>query len=190
MLPVTSDLNVRDALQGSTVEAIRAAQSAATLPFAIAAINLNGDLNIGVMMRTAVSFGAAHMFLFGQRRFDRRSTVGAHNYVDLVQIICAPEGHAVPRPLFDAALAEYGYVPVFVEQGGADLRDFDFRGTSGPPCLVFGNEGYGLPDSFIGDDRRISIVQRGVARSINVSAAAAIACFACASQLELAGRPA
>jgi tRNA G18 (ribose-2'-O)-methylase SpoU len=184
MLPITSDLNVRDALKGSTAEAIRAAQAAATLPFAIAAINLNGDLNIGVMMRTAVSFGAAHMFLFGQRRFDRRSTVGAHNYVDLVQIICAPEGHAVPRPLFDAALAARGYVPVFVEQGGADLREFDFRATAGPPCLVFGNEGYGLPDTFIGADQRISIAQRGVARSINVSAAAAIACFACASQLE------
>jgi tRNA G18 (ribose-2'-O)-methylase SpoU len=184
MVPISSDLNVRDALQGSTVEAIRAAQAAATLPFAIAAINLNGDLNIGVMMRTAVSFGAAHMFLFGQRRYDRRSTVGAHNYVELVQIVCEPEGHAVPRAQFDAALAEHGYTPVFVEQGGSDLRGFDFRGTSGPPCLVFGNEGYGLSDSFIGDDRRISIVQRGVARSINVSAAAAIACFACASQLE------
>jgi tRNA G18 (ribose-2'-O)-methylase SpoU len=184
MVPVTSDLNVRDALQGSTVAAIRAAQEAATLPFAIAAINLNGDLNIGVMMRTAVSFGAAHMFLFGQRRFDRRSTVGAHHYVDLVQIVCTPEGHAVPRPMFDAALAAHGYVPVFVEQGGADLRKFDFRSTAGPPCLVFGNEGYGLPDSFIGRDQRISIVQRGVARSINVSAAAAIACFACSSQLE------
>jgi tRNA G18 (ribose-2'-O)-methylase SpoU len=184
MLPVTSDLNIRDGLQGSTAEAIRAAQAAATLPFAIAAINLNGDLNIGVMMRTAVAFGAAHMFLFGQRRFDRRSTVGAHNDVDLVQITCAPEGHAVPRPLFDAALAAHGYVPVFVEQGGADLRTFDFRSPPGPPCLVFGNEGYGLPDSFIGDDQRISIVQRGVSRSLNVSAAAAIACFACASQLE------
>ena len=184
MLPIESDLNVRDALKGSSVEAIRMAQAAATLPFAIAAINLNGDLNIGVMMRTAVSFGAAHMFLFGQRRFDRRSTVGAHNYVDLVQIVCDPEGHAVPRPLFDAALAEHGYVPVFVEQGGADLRRFDFRGMAGTPCLVFGNEGYGLPDSFIGDDTRLSIVQRGVARSMNVSAAAAIACFVCASQLE------
>jgi tRNA G18 (ribose-2'-O)-methylase SpoU len=184
MVPVTSDLNVRDALQGSTVETIRAAQAAATLPFAVAAINLNGDLNIGVMMRTAVSFGAAHMFLFGQRRFDRRSTVGAHNYVELVQIVCGLEGHAVSRPLFDATLAEHGYAPIFVEQGGADLRKFDFRGTARPPCLVFGNEGYGLPDSFIGSDQRISIVQRGVARSMNVSAAAAIACFACASQLE------
>ncbi|WP_158746593.1 TrmH family RNA methyltransferase [Acidisphaera sp. L21] len=184
MVPVTSDLNVRDALQGSTVEAIRVAQAAATLPFAIAAINLNGDLNIGVMMRTAVSFGAAHMFLFGQRRFDRRSTVGAHNYVDLVHIVCDLEGHAVPRPLFDVALAEHGYTPVFVEQGGTDLRTFDFRGVAAPPCLVFGNEGYGVPDSFIGGGQRISIVQRGVARSMNVSAAAAIACFVCSSQLE------
>jgi tRNA G18 (ribose-2'-O)-methylase SpoU len=72
-----------------------------------------------------------------------------------------------------------------LEQGGADLRKFDFRNTPRPPCLVFGNEGYGLPDSFIGNDQRISIAQRGVARSLNVSAAAAIACFACASQLEL-----
>jgi tRNA G18 (ribose-2'-O)-methylase SpoU len=184
MLPVTHDLNVRDDLQGNTVEAIRAAQAAATLPFALAAINLNGDLNIGVMMRTAVAFGAAHMFLFGQRRFDRRSTVGAHNYVDLVQITCALDGHAVPRPIFDATITEYGYTPVFIEQGGTDLRQFDFRATPNPPCLVFGNEGYGLPASFIGRDQRISIVQRGVARSINVSAAAAIACFACASQLE------
>jgi tRNA G18 (ribose-2'-O)-methylase SpoU len=184
MVPITIDLNVRDAFKGSTVDAIRRAQVAATLPFAIAAINLNGDLNIGVMMRTAVSFGAAHMFLFGQRRFDRRSTVGAHNYVELVQVVCTIEDYAVPRAPFDATLTSYGYMPVFVEQGGADLRKFDFRGTAGPPCLVFGNEGYGLPDSFIGSDQRVSIAQRGVARSLNVSAAAAIACFACASQLE------
>lgn len=185
-MPIATDLNVRDDLKSKTVEEIVSIQAQACLPYAIAVINVNGDLNLGMMMRSGVLFAAERMLTFGKKRYDRRSTVGAHNYIELVQIESELEGHVVPRAIFDEAMNHYCYQPVFMENSGQDINLFDFSGvvSSGKkPCLVFGNEGYGIPDSFIGNDPCVKIKQLGVMRSLNVSAACAIACHVCSTQL-------
>lgn len=181
MSPITADLNVRNDLQHLSVSDIIAVQESVSLPYAVAVVNLNGDLNLGVIMRNAVLFAAERMFIFGKRRYDRRSTVGAQNYIQTHIIDCELIDHCISRDVFHTTLNEYGYTPVFIEQGGTAITDFDFKSIS-KPCLVFGNEGYGLPDSFM-DGIRVSIAQRGVLRSLNVSSAAAIACYQCSNQL-------
>jgi tRNA G18 (ribose-2'-O)-methylase SpoU len=102
-----------------------------------------------------------------------------------VQIESELDGHVVPREVFDLAMEHYGYSPVFMENSGQDINDFNFSAmaTGKKPCLVFGNEGYGIPDSFIGRDACVKIKQLGVMRSLNVSAACAIACHVCSTQL-------
>jgi hypothetical protein len=55
------------------------------LPFSVGTINITGELNVGMMIRSACLFGAEKFYTFGRKKYDKRSTVGAENYLDIVQ---------------------------------------------------------------------------------------------------------
>jgi tRNA G18 (ribose-2'-O)-methylase SpoU len=74
-------------------------------------------------------------------------------------------------------MARWNYQPVFIETGGTDITNMNWRGLEHKPCLIFGNEGLGSPDYLMRDLPRVSINQRGVLRSLNVAVAAGIACY-------------
>ena len=174
--PIATDLNVRNDLKNHSYEQILEIQNSLTLPYAVAAINVNGDLNLGTIMRSAVLFTAERFLLFGNKRFDRRSTVGAQNYIAFDKIECDIVENEVDQSIFYNTLKEYDYIPVFIETNGKDINYVDWK-TIHRPCLVFGNEGYGISQKFIGDNQIVSIPQRGVMRSLNVASAASIACY-------------
>lgn len=166
--------NVRDELQSLTLEEIKAHQP--VFPYAVAACNVTGSLNIGTMVRTATIFGAMEFMIFGRKFYDKRSTVGAENYI--------PVNH-YGRFDEDALEIDYdgmiediidrGYAPVFVE-GHARGRDVSEITASYNPCFIFGNEGVGIPNHIL--DKYpfpiVSIDQPGVMRSLNVAVAAGI----------------
>jgi tRNA G18 (ribose-2'-O)-methylase SpoU len=154
---------------------IRRAQQAATLPFAVCVVNVMGDLNVGSIIRTACIFGAERVIIFGRRNYDKRSTVGALNYIDIRRWDC-PLDDPEARTLYDQVLAYHGYYPVFVEQDprSIDVTNYNVR-CGGKPCLTYGCEATGFPVDFVHDnDDCIIVPQRGVLRSLNVAAAAAI----------------
>jgi tRNA G18 (ribose-2'-O)-methylase SpoU len=178
--------NVHDALKNRTLDELRDIQRGHTLPFAVCALSVTGELNVGMMARTACIFGAQEFIIFGRRKYDKRSTVGAQNYMTVTRIDGFDEGvHFCPTKFYDA-MHLHRLTPIFVEQGGDTLDTivqttgwkryhamYVQPGTA--PCLVFGNEGDGIPeDLMLPGYARISIDQRGVLRSLNVSAAAAI----------------
>ena len=73
------------------------------------------------------------------------------------------------------------YTPVFIEQGGTDIREICWKSIH-KPLLIMGNESNGIPSSFIKDVKQmlpetkvVSIPQWSVLRSMNVSVAATIA---------------
>lgn len=163
--------NIRDDLKGKTSDEIQAAVRASQLPFSVAAFNITGDLNLGVIMRTAVLFGAKNFYIIGRKRYDRRSTVGAHHYINIDHI---DPDETDPRHYLDRR----GQMPIFVEQGGTDFRRVDARiyrmVHAKTPCFIFGNEGMGIPPEYLKGSLVMSIPQRGVLRSLNVAASAAI----------------
>ena len=81
-----NDWNVADEFKNMNLEEIRAIQKIESLPFAVGALNLTGGLNLGSIIRSAVIFGAEKFYIIGKRRYDRRSTVGAQNYIDIEYI--------------------------------------------------------------------------------------------------------
>ena len=83
---VMYEYNVHDHLKAYDVPTLKDITEQDRLPFAVCIINLVGDLNTGIIIRTANLMGAEKVFVFGRRRYDRRSTVGSHNYVDVVQV--------------------------------------------------------------------------------------------------------
>ena len=164
--------NVADEYKDNTVEENRAICNKQSLPFSIAVMSVAGDLNIGMMMRTASLLGASDFFIFGRRKYDKRSTVGAQNYINV---------HRYPmdvKSLHDVC-QDTGYQPVFIEQGGLTLplTEGEWNRMPTKPMFVFGSESDGIPEDIIYTFPYapiISIPQRGVLRSYNVSSAMSI----------------
>lgn len=157
--------NIRDDLKGKEMEEIL--QSQPKFPFSVCTINLDGSLNIGVMMRTAVIFGAEKFFVAARNKYDKRSTVGAHNYIEIVKDISIEN--------LIVTITSHGYSPVCCELGGTNIRNFEFPKK---PCFIFGNEGLGVPEEVLNNCQyKVEIPQPGVLRSLNVSIAAGIVMY-------------
>lgn len=154
--------NVKDCLQGLSVDEILTHQP--KMGFAVALLNVDGGLNIGSMIRSAVVFGADKVYLIGARRFDKRSTVGAHNYIEIAHI---PSSNCLNK------IKEDGYLPVAIEQGGANIGDESFKNLKNP-CFLFGSESVGLDKDIVENCICYQIPQIGVLRSLNVSSATSI----------------
>lgn len=163
--------NVRDDLKGRSLDQIKNVQKELSLPYAVAVINLNGDLNAGIIIRTAALFGAEQVLVFGRRKIDRRSAVGAHNYITVHRFETLDENGEPDYPRILKIISDGGFTPVLVEQGGRAVRDFVWPSR---PCIVLGNESVGLPADLVAKYDTVSIPQRGVLRSLNVSTAAGI----------------
>lgn len=166
--------NVRDDLQSLSFEEILSHQP--VYPYAVAACNITGSLNMGTMVRSATMFGAEKFLIYGRKFYDKRSTVGAENYIEV-----SHRGFFNEETLeidYDRMISDIwhlGFSPVFVE-GHSRGHDISELALGSYPCFIFGNEGAGIPDSVI--DKYpfpvISIEQPGVMRSLNVAVAAGI----------------
>jgi tRNA G18 (ribose-2'-O)-methylase SpoU len=185
--------NVHDDLKDKTLPELQKICKNDQLPFAVCALNVTGDLNLGMMMRTASLFGAERFIIYGRHNYDSRTTVGAQNYIEVVKSGSINHGELeLDLSEFWHTMTDYCYLPIFFDNDGTSLYDFDFnvidtfnewygmrpdgsQYNQYKPCLVFGNEGMGIPEELKKDRYVLTIPQRGVLRSLNVSAAASIA---------------
>lgn len=171
----TTPFNVIDHLKDLPYEEIRAIADSWQLPYAVAMANIHGDLNTGMVIRTACVFGASRVFIFGRRKYDRRSTVGAHHYIQVDAYPNVPDEHA---PFNWENMLQIirvnGYTPILIEQGGYALNTMDVS-LYPAPCLVFGSEDTGIPEEVCKGEVCFTIPQIGVVRSLNVAVAAGIA---------------
>lgn len=171
------DWNVLDQYKNLTLLELRDVIDNDKLPYAVCVLNLTGDLNVGMIMRTACLMGAERMIIFGRRKYDKRSTVGSQNYITVDRIDGLEDDLTYDIEAFDTAMSLWNYQPICIETGGPTINQFNWKDLTQKPCLVFGNEGRGIPDSILRDLPRVSIPQRGVLRSLNVAVAAGIACW-------------
>lgn len=180
---VENGFNVKDEYKTKTVEELRDICSNVSIPFRVCALSVEGDLNIGMMARTASLLGAEKFYIFGRRKFDRRSLVGAQNYLPIERIDGLDENGKISLDKFVEFVWNERLNPVFIEQSGEDIRKADFNqiirasaAESRKMCLVFGNEATGIPTQFslTYEAPIFTIPQVGVLRSYNVAAAASI----------------
>jgi tRNA G18 (ribose-2'-O)-methylase SpoU len=139
-----------------------------------------------MMIRSAVIFGAETFYIIGRKRYDKRSTVGAYNYIDLKFITDDPE--ETPHLALNDILLKYDLA--FIEQGGKDINSIHFGKGKKDRCFVFGSESNGIPKSMLkagiedANAEVFSIPQLGVLRSLNVSNAASIVMHKAAMDLK------
>jgi tRNA G18 (ribose-2'-O)-methylase SpoU len=171
----SNHFNVRDEYKNNTYEENIEISATCRRKFSVGCINITGELNIGMMIRSACLFGAENFYIFGRKKFDKRSTVGAEKYINIVQYVFDDPIHADTDILNQLKLLSHDII--LCETGGKELgkNTWSNRKKNPPvlhPLFVFGSESHGIPqvisDTF---GSKISIPQVGVLRSFNVSAA-------------------
>lgn len=169
--------NVKNELKSFTLNELQKLQEEQSFPFSVLLLNLTGDLNIGMIIRTCVLMGADKVHVLGRRRIDSRSLVGAQNYIDINRVWALDDEEEIDPDTFREYCESEDINPVLVEQGGTPLHKVDWFGDDIPdhPTFVFGTESEGIPAEIMDMGYPVlSIPQRGVMRSFNVSSAASI----------------
>ena len=162
--------NVVDRYRYWTLEAIVADLDRRRHPFHVAIENFGHDLNIGTVVRTANAFLAAEVHIVGNRRWNRRGAMVTDRYQHLRHHASVADlaAYLHDRPGDPVTLLGIDNLP-----GSAHLETMEIPRSV---CFLFGQEGPGLSDpAREACDGTFSIAQFGSTRSINASAAAAIA---------------
>jgi len=162
--------NVLDQYRYWKMEAIVAELDSRRHKFHVAIENWQHDLNIGSIVRTANAFLAAEVHIIGNRRWNRRGAMVTDRYQ-----------HVRHHPTVDdfLAWAKSEKLPIIAIDnvpGCKKIEEYDLPESC---VLLFGQEGPGLSEDAIkASEVVLEISQFGSTRSINASAAAAIAMHA------------
>jgi tRNA G18 (ribose-2'-O)-methylase SpoU len=166
--------NVLDHYRYWKVEAIVADLDTKRHPLQIAIENWQHDLNIGSVVRTANAFNVTHVHIVGKRDWNRRGAMVTDKYL-----------HVLHHPTVEdfAKWCKENSTPII----GIDNLPISqkLEGYSLPEkcVLFFGQEGAGMSDEAVAICSVVlAIEQYGSTRSMNASAAGAIAMYAWAMQ--------
>ena len=159
--------NVIDRYRYWTMEAIVADLDLTRHPFHVAIENWQHDMNIGSIVRSANAFGADTVHIIGRKRWNKRGAMVTDRYQ---HVMYHPDVASFATWAADASLP---VIAIDNVPGSVIIETFSFA----PACiLLFGQEGPGLSDAAIACATSIvEISQFGSTRSLNASAAAAVA---------------
>ena len=158
--------------------------------FDVMIFNFNGSLNVGNIMRIACIYGVDTFHILGRKMYDSRSCVGSDKLInlkinksiikDMPDKACYPE---IDYIKFSEYLEENKISPIFIEQGGTSILDFNFNELqldNNKPVFIFGNETHGIDGKLLNYCKNLkgfkvlSIPQFGILKSLNVSNSASI----------------
>jgi len=166
--------NVLDRYRYWTVEAIVADLNTKRHKLQIAIENWQHDLNIGSIVRTANAFNASYVHIVGKRDWNKRGAMVTDRYLNVLHHPTIAE-FAQWCADNETPIIGIDNVPGSKHLEGAELPE---------KCvLLFGQEGAGMSDEAVAVCSQVlSIKQYGSTRSMNASAAGAIAMYAWAMQ--------
>lgn len=159
--------NVIDRYRYWTMEAIVADLDSKRNPFHAAIENWQHDMNIGSIVRTANAFAADTVHIVGRRRWNKRGAMVTDRYQHVLH-------HPTVEDLVSwAREEELPIIGIDNVPGSVIIETFTFPARC---ILLFGQEGPGLSAAAIeASEAVVEITQFGSTRSINASAAAAVA---------------
>lgn len=166
--------NVVDRYRYWSVEAIVADLDSARHPFHVAIENWQHDMNIGSIVRSANAFTAEAVHIIGRRRWNKRGAMVTDRYQ---HVVYHPDVASFTNWARDAGVP---IIAIDNVPGSVLIETYDFPEKC---VLLFGQEGPGLSAQALDSaDAVVEISQFGSTRSINASAAAAVAMHAWISQ--------
>lgn len=145
------------------------------LPYAVCCINVE---IISQVTRVSAAMGAERMIIFGWQRHDSFN-VESYQYYIPVEHVYNEIHQIVSKDVFEKTLLDFGYFPVFIEQGGKDISQISeivnvARDINLKPCAVIGCSGRGkhwpstgIPSEFMSNSEYIyEIPQLGAGKSL------------------------
>ena len=190
--------NIRSEFKGLSLPECQEKCKEDRLPFDACFLNITSDLNVSTSIRTLHLMGVDKIFVLGKRKLDRRALVGAEFYTDIESMggLNMDTLDIEESVFMDMLSKNEDYFPIFVEMGGENLKDIDWKnrltkadGKLYRPLLIFGNEHRGIGENIfalrknIPNSMVVSIPMKGVLRSLNVSASVAMVTWDMVSQL-------
>lgn len=168
--------NVHNCLQEMPNEAVQVIARNLNIPLAVLLLNLDGNMNIAMSIRSAVALGCSDIYIVGKRQYDSRGAVGAKNYISIHR-----HKEIDPTTFFQ----DNKLLPILIEQAGTPIDEFTFKpyfeeAMHGyKPIIIMGSEGHGIPQEWLvlSLGPRVTIPQMGVLRSLNVSIACSIVLY-------------
>ena len=143
-------------------------------PFHVAIENWQHDMNIGSIVRSANAFAADTVHIVGRKRWNKRGAMVTDRYQHVVH---HPGVADLVAWATDAGLP---IIAIDNGEGSVILERFTFPREC---VLLFGQEGPGLSEEALAAAvAQVAISQFGSTRSINASAAAAVAMHAWVTQ--------
>jgi tRNA G18 (ribose-2'-O)-methylase SpoU len=141
-------------------------------PFHVAIENWQHDLNIGSIVRNANAFLASSVHIVGNKRWNKRGAMVTDRYQ-----------HVLHHPTIEdfvewskTAGKDGGPIPIIAIDNVPGCKQLETTKLPKECILLFGQEGPGLSQAALdASDAVLEITQFGSTRSINASAAAAIA---------------
>ncbi len=160
--------NIVDKYKNLANEAIIADPETKKSNFSILLVNIEHDLNLGNIVRSANCFSVKEVILFGRKHYDRRGCVGTYKYLKVRNIKTLDELRTI--------LPEY-YKVIGVENNSR--RPYPLQYCSWDKnknyLFVFGQESSGIPFDILElCDFYVEIEQYGSVRSLNLVTAAGI----------------
>ncbi|HEY4268710.1 MAG TPA: TrmH family RNA methyltransferase [Galbitalea sp.] len=166
--------NVIDRYRYWTMAAIVADLDQHRHPFSVAIENWQHDMNIGSIVRSANAFAADTVHVIGRKRWNKRGAMVTDRYQHVLH-------HDTVAEFVEwAAVKELPVIAIDNVPGSVAIETFAFPVDC---ILLFGQEGPGLSaEALEAADAVVEITQYGSTRSINASAAAAVAMHAWITQ--------
>lgn len=159
--------NVIDRYRYWSMEAIVADLDTKRHAFHVAIENWQHDMNIGSIVRSANAFAADTVHIVGKRRWNKRGAMVTDRYQHVVH-------HETVEAFIEWAKGEE--MPVLAIDNVPGCVPIETYELPERCVLLFGQEGPGVSEAAIGvSDAVLEISQFGSTRSINASAAAAVA---------------
>lgn len=161
--------NVIDRYRYWRMDAIVADLDTKRHAFHVAIENWQHDMNIGSIVRSANAFAADTVHIVGRRRWNKRGAMVTDRYQHVMH-------HATVDDLVAWAASEG--IPIIAVDNVPGCVPMETFAWPERCVMLFGQEGPGLSDEAIAAaEAVVEITQYGSTRSINASAAAAVAMY-------------
>lgn len=168
--PAPDTRNVVDFYKYWTNEAILADLDTKRNNFSVLCTNIQGDFNVSCIIRSANAFLAKEVIIYGKKKYDRRGTVGTHNYTRFKHV-------RVDEDL-DKIFSEFDViVGIDNVENSKPINSYPWDKNK-KTLICFGEEQSGIPADVLKRCNDILYIkQYGSVRSLNCASAAAITLY-------------
>lgn len=190
-----NNFNVRPDIKDKPLEEIQKIAKSDRLNYEVMLLNITGDINSGMIVRLSHLLGAKNVVIVGRRKIDERTTVGAEHYQKVEKFDALNPDLTINKDKFFEILDKNKtYFPVFIEIGGKNLKNIDWKKeipNNSTPIFIFGNENRGISEEILEEAKKrnfgmtVSIPQKGVMKSLNVATAASIVLWDYVKEMDL-----